>query len=1085
MPDFRGLLIPHPRIHSDNLDDTLTTATQAGPVPGHPVDQGSSDLLLRSGGALTAAEEITLDIVRGGFPGAGERAARWTYTRSSAEYYWDPPGSVSGFEFDNFKPSSGSGTAEKGYEPHLARLADGRVLAAVRTDTDAGAYVIRIRRFDPDAYTWTTVATVTDDVVLTGNKGGPCLVVLPDGRVHLYAAWVSGSSAQIALWHSDDSGDTWALSTRTCLYDDTAIDLTSGGDIYRLHLRGAENQGQVLLIGFKEAQTGGSNDSHYYVQMASGDGGHRFTVEPDHDGGTLEDYRGGDVIPLDGGGFAFACKNGDNLGIYEVGSAFDWARASTFPLGDPLPAPLTDSFTLYDTSKELHSFCMWKGEDGAVYLAIMDAMDAAAPQLEVYRSNGDLGDFQRLNGTATSIDGPEYPIMMSAVETRGLTVIMSEVVTDDGTLDDGTTAIWYLGGHTTDTLPSSSNSDDGDLARAAFSDTYFALSQPESTNWTKTGAGTATLTADGLSLSASSGQTLYYAPTTAPAGGDGVVIFELDTSDVSSNVTATAGTTPRVGVDFTYYRSASFEYRLTLHLNPTSFTINDYHGASQLAQVTAGIDLTDRFEWRIMIYRSRWAVWYRPAEDDGPAQREWTLAGSGESLTSAASGLSACRIWAGIPNTATSGTHTVSILRMAWSQDVADESITTTWPTSYGQLGRQLGAGAISIPSGLEITALAGLARPGDQWVCPVKYQFGLDALDTPQTGRTWRSTADNVAMDIVWDLVGYADDDEIPHSMMGAALLNSNLRRYKLIGRTNAGTDFTLAQGYATPVENDGGPSNPALDWERTGNVITCPDPNSGDESLWIARNELAGAQFVDNTSGDGFRIIGNSSGIWAASADKPLRIFLDPDDDPSGLAASGTGYVHLQRSVTYGAGATADIRYLKLEIPSQVTREGYYEIGALVIGPALVFGRQYDADRGLERAHQVDLTTRRDGSRVAHSRGAQRRAVTVSWSEGIDESELWTSSQTTRSAQSQVVTAAADTARLTEGIFSEVDGPLKPVVYLSRMPVGESYNTLVLDREFLYGRIVSQWSGSQSLGDEGVDEVIRVGELRIEEEL
>ena len=114
---------------------------------------------------------------------------------------------------------------------------------------------------------------------------------------------------------------------------------------------------------------------------------------------------------------------------------------------------------------------------------------------------------------------------------------------------------------------------------------------------------------------------------------------------------------------------------------------------------------------------------------------------------------------------------------------------------------------------------------------------------------------------------------------------------------------------------------------------------------------------------------------------------LFLEgvTDSDPT----SGDGAIWSPRllAVAHNVG---DYRYLRLRIDAQTTADGYFEIGACVLGPLALFGTPYSWGRVIDHQANVELTTARDGTRYARGLGDPRRQVSFSWSEGVDTSAL-----------------------------------------------------------------------------------------------
>ncbi len=184
-----------------------------------------------------------------------------------------------------------------------------------------------------------------------------------------------------------------------------------------------------------------------------------------------------------------------------------------------------------------------------------------------------------------------------------------------------------------------------------------------------------------------------------------------------------------------------------------------------------------------------------------------------------------------------------------------------------------------------------------------------------------------------------------------------------------------------------------------------------------------------------------------------------------------------------------------IALQIPSQATATGYYEIGSVHLGPLLILGRTYDRGWISRRSRLTDLLTRSDGTRRARVRGGSRRALEVAWVAGaVDVSreqenaptpDYWSSG----ASASLPLASSDDVARAREGLLDEIDGPAEPVVYVSKIPLLDSGSDSlhITDRQrILRGRIVSATTRREHVtGDEAVSEAERMNRIVLEEEL
>lgn len=1081
MSTLRGILVNDPRITAANIDDTLTTTDQAGPYPGAVVDGSTppSNLTWRTSGTMATEDVFGVTATRGGVPGVQDRAAAFSYTRASGTtYYWDPPRQVSGVETINFVTSGGgTSSATKEYEPDLLRMADGRILLCTRTDTPS----IRTRIYDPSDGTWASPVSITDATYVQDVQMGLCALQMP-GAIYLYHAYqfeLDGADRwQVAVWVSKDDGATWSLAQANALMDSLAATVTT--DDLVLEMSAAYSAGQVsLAINILR-----SNGSHYSKAHWGSSDGLRFGYNPDGEA-TDPIVK---VEPADGGGFMLHLGQTDGFASLPIPSAFAWFDAvyATVPteyrwlgssdLGSDLGYTDGDGF---DWSE--HMVC--RSEDGVTYVLTVKALGTSAIG-QMWRRTTDRGTWSEL-GEAIAFGGVEHFHRGSMAASRGQVLVAAELVTEDGEIDDGTITIFHLGGHTSQSMPPSAGTD-SDTSRQGWDELYIAASDPGATSWTATGAGTETLEGSGLSLSCTSAQARYYDPTTTYSDDTAELMVEVEVGGVSG--ASSSGTTnqPRAGLDLVYTDLTNTnEYRLFVNFSATGFEVWDFHGATQLVSVvTDTSDASAPVSVRVLLFGARMAVYYR-AGGANPSERRWLFAGSSSGVTSATNTQSTHRIRWGVISTIPSGTTTVDFRRVAFCE-VAGGTISTIGVRALDGFGRPISARPMGLPSGLVLEAVDGPAAPGDVWAITTAYRYPFEHLHTPSPQQEWRSAGpDNTVQYITYDLAGFAEDADLMGSSIGVALIGSNLGAIALYGRTHAGVDTLLAAAASVPYPTSGAGY---LAYERHGSVLVCPPSHSAEESGWIAHNQLAGGWVTVATGvsgGDAYRIKGNTSGYWnGRSADKQVRILLEDEDDPSSLAATGNINVIQPMMVAWAHDVTARYRYLRVRLAGH-TYSNDYRIGRLMIGAVRWFGKQYGREVLLERNHNVQLTTRADGTRTAQNRGRQRRTATIAWRDGIDETGMYAGVPSWVSTSGgQIVAAMGDTARLLDGLFGEIDGPREPVVLISK--AADTSDREANPDLFLYSRVTNgHVARQQFLGNEGVSGVFRVNELRFEEEL
>jgi hypothetical protein len=326
----------------------------------------------------------------------------------------------------------------------------------------------------------------------------------------------------------------------------------------------------------------------------------------------------------------------------------------------------------------------------------------------------------------------------------------------------------------------------------------------------------------------------------------------------------------------------------------------------------------------------------------------------------------------------------------------------------------------------------------------------------------------------------------------LGALYLGGcNFRTATLEGRSGAGS-------YTTIGVIDMSAEASGLRWVRNGSIVE-PDTSSATTAGYFwSYGALNGARFVPDTTaaaGQTAKRIGKSSeGSWTDQAARRIRLQLQ---DVSGMATSGTSgaIVHHSGVLIWNN----DPRYsgYRLTIQAQHTSEGYFQIGTMVLGSILAFGRRYSWGRSLDRAANVDLTTGRSGTRRAQVFGPSRRGVEFGWTDGSDVTALRSPSAPdyvlAATSGGQAAATYFDAPLSIEGLVSELYGSATPVVYLpwiERKALGTTWKASHPDL-MMYGRVVSDVSIETVQGEEWITgsaangEVVRTSTIRIEEEV
>jgi hypothetical protein len=411
---------------------------------------------------------------------------------------------------------------------------------------------------------------------------------------------------------------------------------------------------------------------------------------------------------------------------------------------------------------------------------------------------------------------------------------------------------------------------------------------------------------------------------------------------------------------------------------------------------------------------------------------------------------------------------------------------------------------ALYVNDGAKIAAKDGPTVRGDIWKVQTRYDFGIENVHheiSASPAKTWRSANTSTEAQIRWDIDANAAA-WTAGPVIGLYLGNVNFRHavFQAYDHTGAWVDLATID---TRIQ---------VHYLRKGNTIR-PDiaATTHVSPHYHTYNSLAGSHFVFNpaaafASPDPFPILGNTEGVFSningtAYSKRPI---LRLDGDVSTMPASGDGEIWARNVLTVvHVQNTKQFQRYRLKIPTLMpasstfngTAQGYWEIGNVIIGHVAAFGRQYARGHIRQLSPNSDLQTQRGGTRRATRLGPARRSVEFAWADSIDVSQMQEGApapdyiEGTATASVDPLATVSDTAFLMDGIISELDGPVTPVVYLPSLnvtAVGTLTETVLDPNRMLYGRIVSdRFRIENVIGDEWASEVVTASAVRIDEEV
>ena len=1097
---IQALGVPDARIGEDTLEARGVGATdsdyeQAGARAGLPAPDQPTAMVLDASGEQTDLGDLEIYTLRSGNPGheEGGFVHRDVLAGDTTTEYlgWDGYQVVTGVESLFRSPGTGAG----GSLIDVLRLDDGTVLMAHQKASAASG--VELQRYDPAGGAWALVGTISANQAASSQPCCCMVQLLPEGSVLYFL--LNDDARNVVIIRSDPAGFVTGFGGVMAL----RRDLPAGAVI--TEMRAAYNNDQIVLF-IRYTPSGGGDE---VAQYASTDRGAHFDVVAADWGVAGDAPKSISVTALAAGGFLFVYDDGQaatpRYRSRRIGSALEDVQNADDVVIVALAPGATDTITV------------WSDEDGAVY-CIAAFTEAASSGTRLFRSI-DLGDsWDAWGAPVTELDPGKVTnrlVEFAATSTAGRGLLVSRYISGDAESDSAVVCL-FLGGPSRFTVPAT-NEDVGGVPTPttnfldvsfitwAISDDnakaggfYLPTDLPQNSGWTKAGAGTETIDANQRLAVVSAGNNVWYSRTHAGDLQRVVLEFAVELHVGEGNLAAA-----EMGLIIRLADNGGYQYTVTVRLDEAGFRVFDDEGAAAVGTVT-GLDLTsgvfhfalamsgngggaasgDVLTWyavsTAVAHARRWEVGPAGTVDDGGA----TANDNGVEFGNIANG-AVTSDWAFVG---------YNFWPHRWSaMDDASTSFASAWsnpnhihPRSYSPL-------PLLLEDDVHIAAKDGPSYIAETWRIEPVAEYAITNMlvgsnSTPR--RQWRSLQDNIQQLASWKLdADFASSRMLNHSIALIAL-NSNLETI-VVETWNGAAWVALATLDSTT-------DWAALDYDRRGGAIIprAGMTHTGERYLW--RSAHVGDTFVINEGGANtyHKIKANTEGAWIGqqSDTKKPTIVLGRDNLPGALADQAFGVGEIRRK-DFGAvvhSYNSDHQYIRLRIPQQFTADGDYRIGQLLIAPLAVFAHEYDSGWSVTREFDSEVFRRTGGTRRGRKRGPSRRVVEIAWANtAVDASRAQAAQPSPDYVVGQTGVALAigavqDAIRLVEGIHVEQDGPVDPVVYLSRVPTDAAGSHALSDwREFVFGRLEANPRVDNVTGDEAKTELERLNTITISEEV
>ena len=1034
------------RYSESALDASLSSYTEAGPRPGPAVATNAKQ---NASPILSGAQDVAADVKvsKSGDPSVERRGAAYLYKADSEA---SPEG---------YRGWSSPVWCQRATTVHFSTTAAITTLDACADRDDQRVTVIfaegATTPLSDRTLTESTQALTASGEVLTvgggaGSMRGPASITsLPDGRRVILEFYGPANLQGPTSFSQSTYGGAWVE-----LSSDPFPGGTSwvSGSVDGLWIRYA--RGQIVAL---VTDTGGNLHQLASADLASSFRFVETVANVSGQGVGVDVYPDGTILVV------YHDTADDKLRAVRLGSAFA-------PISE---APSVELPTGSDVVQAEVPLTVSVDADGTAYCITYDSENDGASSLYLvtYEStDGGITWTEYTDGPIGSLEIGDWS-MLRSVASNGRIYLLRATLNLTAGASMFTLSGWNNVGpgpnHTNPTRDGFAG-DIGGTARLG--GMWWSVATPSSgaTGYGSTGSGSGVLagSSDDSYLAVITGATTtkaYLAQQSGvTAGADAAVAWSCEV------VSGGALSTTDIGVALRHVNLSGNQIVLTVNLSDT----DQIRFSDGTTNITVSADVTARRDYLLELSGGSTARLYsRPSPAD-----LWELHGT-ITVTAGSSATIARTSWGHLNAAASSS-------RWWW---VAHRHEDLEILRSHGQgVGSQVGKRIAGVPYPLPgigsstasafMRVVGGHNRPigtPDFNIDPA-YDYPIAAVFpdvSPSPSATWRTSADGVDTDLVVELQT-GTDSRLDEALPVVVVRNVNFDRLE------------VATGDGTPTYTTRGTLDlrfPAVNYTKTGDAIEVAGAPAS-VTRWLHADELVGG-YIDFGGGVRRRITSHTAGYLANTATvKPVfRI-----DDPGSVGASGSMTIIHHSGVLVLSGDTpAPVRYWRFRIPSQTTAEGYYEAGTIALGALVVPGKRW-AD-GFTFAVEPIATSSdsQSGTRRLEERGPPRRRLTVSWAHGSKIDRLrGNASQVDHLSAGPATPALAgrdDVLWQLEALQRRAQSGRIPVVVVPQIP--SQTGTITDPSLYLFGVLEGTVQAAQVVGDEGVDEYVRVESLTVTE--
>lgn len=1071
----RGLLLPIHGVDSTTLY-AASSITQAGPKPGVPVAQQPTEMVMEASGAQAAGTTMQVKCQQSGMPrvdGGGRFA--WKYSTDSATQF-RADGSPGHKGISGFGALDYTVTANRWHYPNAIRLANDTMLVLATRGQDTIVAWTKA----PDAASWTS--SVLYSYASTSSEIMACGLQLPNGRILAFF----GDATNIISSYSDDNGATWTISTHVS--SDVGVELVNYPTSRTTkRMRCAYLNGQILLIIHTlDGDAAESRDRLYqyasatlgatwdYVDTTTGYVA-PYVAATDADQNTRGFH---DIVVI--GGQAMVCylkgqqqTSFGEGGLYNVvlGSAYQQIRtAFETPMFRNIARDLANITVGVITVGDLVASVDETGM--LVFLAKDGANNQAMLYAESTRGLATSTDDVTFYELGDLADANKYYNEFAGAHQMGRLVVAHGFKSNTDN-HDNSLLVTYVGGY------SSLQRHPTTGCTALYAPFY--LPEAIAGTWTRTNAVTPT-----VALASGALNIVCNAINESVTWEAATVLYGkvyIDAKCTSTGVASGAFIRAR------FWDGVS-SYSVKVKFSQLGFVVSDDNGGVLATSAAAAAVAGSGIQIMLAVGSGYCRVWWRASDlaVKSDADQLWQDLGTFAGLVNGGASTSVAQFGAD-SSAVLLHTHTTDVKTVSTGGTSVIDDLTQTNPVSL--FGRCLASTPQYVDGGLRLRAAAGPGFYGDLWYIPAAYTYGAENVCTdvsPSPSTTWR-TVSNTAQNLRFDLPEVEKYYE-PSRVFALALFNINYRTAYLDGWNGA--------GWVRILDVNSAFNQSGVRFSRTGTTLTGVYGSGAVAGTnWFTYNSLAGSHVRMTDASTAItvtrRIRSNTEGGFGSACKMQCVLQLDDVDvtDPDGADVADTMEILSKNVLTLCTSISPGFTQFRLNIPSQLIAETYFETGTMVAGTLAVFGTQYSRGRAVATTQNTQLTTARNGSRVSVNLGPARRAVEFAWVDGINTMSLFTAAPDPDYINfAGVPTAApADTAYKVAGIVDEAKGSDHLMVYVPYIEqytafLGAQLNITDMNQFFLC-RAVSDVRVESIIGNEKSNELVQVATVTLEEEV